>query len=437
MTFGSTSTSQVQTDSRLRRILSQERLSSIRPPLAWPLLDMVSLVVQNFSPHRLSKLRHTDSSDTHDLAPRLCGAWVETLPFLACHEMADKVLAPSIKTLATSMVSRGPGGVAPVYDALKAHELAISSIQSGIRSIKGGQSSDSSILAAAVTCLFLAELLLPTSASGAAIHANGVGDLFQMHSPGFYSSGLDHQLFVGIRPVLFIHSILVRREGFLSDPRWIVGPFSLRKETHLQKLMSEVSMLPSILRAADELLERPEDASLPDLLSDDEVVAVIDRFSRQIDIVSMFEETYQDDSPDGSVFPLYPPDRHASISFPSITSANIFTHIWAFHIICARNIGQLLSRFPSAEAKVESRLKQSISEDMILQLSILILRSMDFLTSDDFKLSGAASACLPLIVVIDVLKNEGQGHNKLSVWYERVLNMSMERGYHFLFERLL
>jgi hypothetical protein len=158
VTLGSTSTSQVQTDSRLRRILGQEGLSSIRPPLAWPLLDMVSLVVQNFSPHRLSKLRHTDSSDTHDLAPRVCGAWVETLPFLACHEMADKVLAPSIRTLATSMVSRGPGGVAPVYDALKAHELAISSIQSGIRSIKGGQSSDSSILAAAVTCLFLAEV---------------------------------------------------------------------------------------------------------------------------------------------------------------------------------------------------------------------------------------------------------------------------------------
>ena len=126
-----------------------------------------------------------------------------------------------------------------------------------------------------------------------------------------------------------------------------------------------------------------------------------------------------------------------SIDFPNISSANIYTHLWTVHIICARNIARVLSRFPSARAQLSSQLQRLISKDVVLQLSRLILRSMDFLMSESFKLSGASSAFLPLYTAIAVLKDEGRGNRDLHHWQQHTLEMSRKRGYQFLFKEIL
>ncbi|KAG7152172.1 hypothetical protein HYQ46_011998 [Verticillium longisporum] len=93
-------------------------------------------------------------------------------------------------------------------------------------------------------CLFLSEVVLPTSNSSAPIHASGIGDLLQLHDPDFYSSGISHQLFVGFRPVMFIHVFMSRQKSFLAEAQWLHAPFSKSGIAPLQNLFSEMINMP-------------------------------------------------------------------------------------------------------------------------------------------------------------------------------------------------
>ncbi|KAG7143083.1 hypothetical protein HYQ46_007531 [Verticillium longisporum] len=104
--------------------------------------------------------------------------------------------------------------------------------------------SNSNLLAAATMCLFLSEMVLPTSNSSAPIHAKGIGDLLQLHEPDFYSSGISHQLFVGFRPVMFIHVFMSRQKSFLAETQWLHAPFSESGAAPLQNLFSEMMNMP-------------------------------------------------------------------------------------------------------------------------------------------------------------------------------------------------
>jgi hypothetical protein len=122
------------------------------PPLqlSWPLLDIISLVVQNFSP-----ISVWDQNYSRDSPQRICGAWVETLPELARQARADYFLAPAVKTLAVAILARGLDGRAPLSDALKAHTSALSALRSGLAA---DMASCSNMFAAATMCLYLSEV---------------------------------------------------------------------------------------------------------------------------------------------------------------------------------------------------------------------------------------------------------------------------------------
>lgn len=129
--------------------------STVPSPLSWPLLDIVSLVVQNFSPPEVLDGSYLVTGGSGISTPRVCGAWVQALPELARGGRAETFLSPSIKTLAVSMLSRAPDGRAPVSDALAAHAFALASLRSGLQ---GKVGSSSNMFAAAVMCLFLSEV---------------------------------------------------------------------------------------------------------------------------------------------------------------------------------------------------------------------------------------------------------------------------------------
>lgn len=140
---------------------SPPRPGSIPQTLAWPLLDVISLVVQNFSP---LEVWDQDFSRHHGPATsspqRICGAWVESLPALAREGLADAFLAPAVKTLAVAILARGQDGRAPVSDALNAHTSALAALRAGLIVDGVDMKVRSNMLAAATMCLYLSEVHL-------------------------------------------------------------------------------------------------------------------------------------------------------------------------------------------------------------------------------------------------------------------------------------
>jgi hypothetical protein len=119
--------------------------------LSWPLFDMISLLVQNFTP-----VGYSSTSAVSALSPpRICGAWIEALPELASKGEHEHVLSSAIKAFATSILAQGCEGRAPVCDALRAYGLGLQSLRNGLRD----QQKFSNVFIAATMCLFLSEVL--------------------------------------------------------------------------------------------------------------------------------------------------------------------------------------------------------------------------------------------------------------------------------------
>lgn len=291
-------------------------------------------------------------------------------------------------------------------------------------------------------------MILPTSNSSALIHAKGIGDLLQLQDPEFYSSGVGHQLFVGFRPVMasntswldmilnanyrqIINFFLSRQHPFLAQTRWLEAPFSKSGADPLQNLFSEMINLPVTLGIVEGFDSMPlEQAELA-------AQTALHDFDRSVRRLISLRESQSD----GGQFRYFstgsPTDDRTALQFSSITAANYFTHIWAFHIVCARNIRQVVSLFPCLVTEVEPSLENLISKEVVIQMATLIFRSIEFLTRDEFKLFGAASTVLPLRLAGEVLRNEGADNADLWHWYHEVSRISTATGYHIMMQQML
>lgn len=126
----------------------------VRPSLAWPFQDVISLVVQNFSPAMLSSTSAFMNWDV-DMFPRVCGAWIELLPVLSMTRRHEMTLSSSVKALGVSILARGRNGIAPISDALTAHCSALNSLHDSLHHI---HDSNSDVLAVAIMCLMISEV---------------------------------------------------------------------------------------------------------------------------------------------------------------------------------------------------------------------------------------------------------------------------------------
>ncbi|EEY18784.1 conserved hypothetical protein [Verticillium alfalfae VaMs.102] len=369
--------------SRAAELIPRQRSETVHPPLTWPLLDIISLVIQNFSPiEHLPKngcASYTSKSSSH----RVCGAWVEALPELARDGQAELYLSPAIKTLAVSIVSRGKNGRAPVSDALEAQTIALSSIQSGLGQM---MASNSNLLAAATMCLFLSE---------------------------------------------FIHVFMSRQKSFLAETQWLHAPFSESGAAPLQNLFSEMINMPVTVGIVEKLESMPLEQAQ---FAAEDALHNFETWVRQL--VSLREA--QGDGGQYQYFPTEPPyDNRTALQFSSITAANYFTHIWAFHIVCAQNIRQIRRIFPCLAVDVDPDLETLLSKEAVIELAILILRSIQFLARAEFKLFGAASAVLPLNQAGEVLKREGADSADLWYWYHEMAQLARTTGYNIMARDML
>lgn len=261
------------------------------------------------------------------------------------------------------------------------------------------------------------------------VHAKGIGDLLQLHSPEYYKTGVAHQLFVGFRPVLLIHAFAFRQSTFLANDCWLSVPFSTCRPSYLQYLLNSTIELPAILAIIDGLYNLPEaERTSTAQRALDDLGTVMDRLS----------ETQQMLEDHGlELMPIHPTNKLEILQFPSITAANLYTHLWAFELLCVLYIKRLISMVPYLVQGFSSRIDEVTLNAKESQCITLILRSTEFLMKEDFRLYGAASVVLPLEVASKALCcRPGCEQDELYYWHARVVNFVSGQGYPFVIEKV-
>ncbi|KAK3902462.1 P-loop containing nucleoside triphosphate hydrolase protein [Staphylotrichum tortipilum] len=339
-----------------------------------PLADLISTIIDNYAPEPdAAKLR----SSAAELAPRICGSWVEVLPELVNDESDNTALASAIRAFAVTILSKGPNGSLPVAEGVEAYNQALVSVNSAL----GSRYSDFPVtIAAAVMCLLLAEMFHVTSLCSWTVHLEGLAGLMQLSRPEAYVSGIPHRLFVGARPALVVLSFVSRKASFLAEEKWRAVPFGEMSQSPVQALMSEAVAIPGILERMDAEGGRV-DADAEALQRFEVVLGRLDAWAAGFHSLAL---------PSCPLFWFQPPgdDGRHKIWFQDITAANALTHYWAFRVICLRNIARL--RASSLESPKTGFLEEA------KRLSVMICQSIEYLMQDRMKLFGPTSVALPL-----------------------------------------
>lgn len=186
--------------------------------------------------------------------------------------------------------------------------------------------------------------------------------------------------------------------------------------------MGDASTIPGILEQRDE--ERyspvgiaPEDCSVTRLLA-------------ALDMLNTSYRHFASSKPQ----PLwYYSSDHTTIMFPDITIANFVTHYWAFWIICITKIRQhldvTLGQGDSVHIQGLAPEAGLVSENL-MEFSVLILKSIDYLIQEQMGLYGVASVALPFHTASNYIMNHNPaGDEQSRDIVQRAINNVRYRGY--------
>lgn len=208
-------------------------------------------------------------------------------------------------------------------------------------------------------------------------------------------------------------------------------PFQTSRPSYLQHLLSSVAGLPAILGTVDRIsaLAVPRDTGTArETLRD--LVATLNRLA----------ETQKTLEADGlGWLPTYLPDNHEIVHFPNITAANLITYLWAFQLVCILYIKRLTTLYPRLPEEMSYSLDAVTIDAQEEECICLILRSVEFLMMEEFRLYGAASVILPLTVASDALNSRQERHKEESLllyWQNRVESFVSGKGYHFVVRKV-
>ncbi|KAL4863946.1 hypothetical protein BDV12DRAFT_20545 [Aspergillus spectabilis] len=386
--------------------------------------DFVTLIVRSYMPE--SELEYiSDSSDTS--RSRICGSWVETLPELLQETSNCSVLYPAANALAMAIgspSSQTTGSVA----CTQTYSTAIQALQ------KGFLAPDSlcpAQLMASVMCLGLVEVMFPDSSLGLAAHFNGIEQLFQANGPEKYSSGVLHKLFVGFRPLLILQALQTRRSTFLAGESWITTPFATFSPSPMQSLLNKGLTLTTGLQEIDILLASNSHTTLE---AAPLVSSLLDMRSSLEKWESSFRNTY-----DGAPYWPIPSfedgksSQHAKthLWFPNITHANVYTHLWAFHIICLSELEKVIYHFPSLileHTNLWDKVVALRAGIEMVSLAEQICSSMDYLLQDEMGLFGPGSTFLPLLMAYRAFKKGEDTQCQNIIWIQKIVDRLVAKG---------
>lgn len=197
----------------------------------------------------------------------------------------------------------------------------------------------------------------------------------------------------------------------------------------MQKLMSEASVIPTILETLDGLATRPRELA---------VVAAENCVRQLVDVLGSLAR-WKATSPSTRA-PLFGCTAIGDGDMPhfwftSITDANEATHFWAFSALCLATISQVAMSYPEAGAELQS-LASWATEDSILRetikLSRWICQSMEYQMQAEMRLYGMSSILLPLRVAYDVFSAGGTLTAKELALCRSILTRTVAIGHQFV-----
>jgi hypothetical protein len=217
-----------------------------------------------------------------------------------------------------------------------------------------------------------------------------------------------------------------RTATFISSDEWTRVPFGNRNPSLMQTLLSHTACISSLLQQTDTLLASYHAFDL------NQATALCNSYSELSSFMGNWEKSLRFHYPDSiwdlsspsNLGPSLPPGRN--IWFSDITMANVYTHLWAFRIICAIEFDRLLALWPSADRPLSVAHSSFPSQDVQVHnetLAGFICCCMEHLTHNDLKFSGPLSAMLPLQTAYKVYIREKQ----MSILYVEYIRDVVER----------
>lgn len=208
-----------------------------------------------------------------------------------------------------------------------------------------------------------------------------------------------------------------RKSTFLATEEWIRIPFRETPPSPVQSLVSVAAVIPSILERLD--AEDGEDIAE---VARNEFLDVLLRLDAWED--DYLPSPYTTDPPIVWFDPVMKPSGEYGkprIWFRDITVANALTHLWAFKVICLRN----MTRGQAQETNI-------VKLEVIKRLSEKICQSTEYLMQDRMKLFGPASVILPLRTAYEAFE-EGRPECKEELdWCKGILANIFSQGHEFV-----
>lgn len=200
----------------------------------------------------------------------------------------------------------------------------------------------------------------------------------------------------------------------------------------MQNLLSEAAVIPSLLHQFDTLLCNPCQTS------PSEITNMLGSFVGALDYLENWEWCFQQDDTAMHYWPVVTnaqftgPTRHGALFwFPSVTMANIYTHLWAFRIACLIEIGKLTAIFPTvtfAHLSPPNHFDFDHIQGHMMVLAEKICLSMDYLMQDGMKLFGPASTFYPLQVAYRAFKMDESEQKENMARVEGVVGWLIKKG---------
>ncbi|KAF9691204.1 hypothetical protein EKO04_010772 [Ascochyta lentis] len=190
--------------------------------------------------------------------------------------------------------------------------------------------------------------------------------MIQLSSPEFFTSGIEHTLFIGFRPLLILKAIIFRKATFFANNNWIEKPFQHHRAAPLQDLLGIAARIPGVLEEIDSLTYNSFETAAS---------AARERIEELMEIRCQLD-TWHSDFLNSTPAPLY----------------------WR----CLRHSKEIALH----DAKS--------LRDVCLELSIQIYQSMEYVLQEDFMLYGLSSAHFPLQTACEALESDAEGRAVLA-----------------------
>ncbi|KAG8352488.1 hypothetical protein FVEN_g9564 [Fusarium venenatum] len=377
--------------------------------------DAANLIIRSYVPENeipwLNQIQDTQ--------PRICGGWVATLPELLVVSGSDELLPAAVKTLALAIASKRSQLRVISPTLWQSYGSTVKLLQQSL-SRCGGSCNNEHL--AAMMCLTLTELVGGSNKKGDwMVHIDGISTIIQHLGPEFFARGIPHKLFIGFRPLLVLKAIISRTPSFLTNERWIIGPFQDIPASPMQQLLTEAVAIPSVLKRIDLL------HTYPAAMANSGGKVLQDALRTILQRLCSWEDRYE------SKFtgPLYWPHavgisrpEDICLWFNDVTVANALTHYWAFTAICLVYI-----------QKLELANKTHVLNDAVRQQYVrpltLICRSIPFLLQESLNLYGSSSVAFLISTVLEIFKwNEQHGGTEI-ILHRHAVDYAKSQGFYF------